>query len=380
MRPARTKAGRTSVLLSTLTFFGLAPCAFALDEIVHPYFDTRTAAMGGVVMTTGLYDQNFYANPARATDNPENRLTLLDVSLSASSSIPGSLGTLVSGGSQVYHNIGTDAGTDYAARLQTAFPAYYWSPGKTGKWAISAGVLMSTEVNADFRQNFNLNPNFGPDAVSDVGPALTVARRFFDDNSLSVGVTGHATYRLSGQVTFVQLIQDSSINIKDIAAQGSMYDFDLGTEYKFHWHPLGINFSAAIAVQNVLNAQYNNLNFHPLNGVPLDPTDQPRTVGAGIDASKDRIGAFTNSTVAFEVTDMGNNGEGSFYRLLHLGAETHYKLLALRGGVNQGYLCAGIGLDLKVLSIDATTYGQEMGLNTGDLQDREYALRISFHI
>jgi hypothetical protein len=370
---------KVSALIS-LSFLGLTPSAYALDEIVHPYFDTRTAAMGGVVMTTGLYDQNFYANPARATDNPENRLTLLDVSLSESPNFVGSLGTLANGGSQVYHDVGTDSGSVYAARLQTAFPAYYWAPGKTGKWAIAAAVLMSTEAYIDFRQNFNLNPNFSPDAISDIGPAVTVARRFFDDNSLSVGVTGHATYRLSGQVTFIQLIQDSSINIKDIAAQGAMYDFDLGTEYKFHWHPLGIDFSAAIAVQNALNAQYNNLSFHPINGVPLDPTAQPRTVGAGIDAFKDRIGAFTNSTIAFEATDMGNNGEGSFYRLLHLGAETHYKLFAFRGGVNQGYLCAGLGLDLKILSIDATTYGQEMGLNTGDLQDREYALRLSFHI
>lgn len=357
-----------------------APSAFALDEIIHPYWDARTSAMGGLYLSTGLYDQNFYGNPARATDNPKSQLTLLDVSLSVSSQVPGSISTLVNGGNDFYRSLGQDAGNDYAARIQTAFPAYYYSPGKDGKWAISAAVLMSTEVNADLRQNYNLNANFSPDAISDIGPALTIARRFFSDNSLSVGVTGHATYRLSGQVTFIQLIQNSSLNVKDIAAQGSMYDFDLGTEYKFHWHPLGINFSAVVAVDNILGGKYNNLNFDPINGVPTDPTPQPRTYGLGIASQKDKIGAFTNTTIAFEVQDIGNNGDGSFYRLLHLGTETHLKFLAFRAGVNQGYLCAGVGVDLRFVQIDASTYGQEMGLNTGELQDREYQLRLAFKI
>jgi len=80
------------------------------------------------------------------------------------------------------------------------------------------------------------------------------------------------------------------------------------------------------------------------------------------------------------VIDFGNNPNGSLYRTLHLGGETHFSILVPRVGINQGYLAAGLGIDLKIFQLDLATYGEEMTLNPGGLEDRRYALRLGFQI
>ena len=52
--------------------------AYALDQIIRSYQSARSSAMGSVVLTTGLYDENFFGNPARVTANPTWKLQLPD--------------------------------------------------------------------------------------------------------------------------------------------------------------------------------------------------------------------------------------------------------------------------------------------------------------
>jgi hypothetical protein len=66
--------------------------------------------------------------------------------------------------------------------------------------------------------------------------------------------------------------------------------------------------------------------------------------------------------------------------MVHIGAETHLKILALRAGINQGYFTAGFGLDLRFFTLDAATYAEELSLNPGGLSDRRYALQFGFQI
>ena len=84
--------------------------------------------------------------------------------------------------------------------------------------------------------------------------------------------------------------------------------------------------------------------------------------------------------MAFEITDVLNNRNGSIFKLFHLGGETHLKLLAFRAGLNQGYWTAGLGIDLRFLTLDFASYGEELGLNAGSLEDRRYTMTIGLHI
>jgi hypothetical protein len=382
------RATPIQVLSATfLTCLGgtLATPALAQDQIIRPYQSVRAAGMGNVRYTTGLYDENFFANPARVTDNPKWRVTLLDPMVEVSSPVPSNVGALIHGGSDFYRDLGNSAGDNYHARIQTTFPAFYLPPGENGKWGFAFSFISSTQADVNLRRSFNIEPT----AITDIGPAFTIGRRFLEDDALSIGTTLHATYRLSSNTgfTFVDLIQGKSLSPSKTGGQGAGADFDLGTEYKFkHWQPVGIQFSTAFAVNNVLGGKYSNIGFKPFkdsSGNPLPaslPTAQPRSFNFGVAALKPTIGVLRDTTLALEFTDFGNNTNGSLYRTIHFGGETKFKVLSGRLGINQGYFCAGLGLDLKVIQIDAATYGEEMSLNAGGYEDRRYALRLAFQI
>jgi hypothetical protein len=113
----------------------------------------------------------------------------------------------------------------------------------------------------------------------------------------------------------------------------------------------------------------------------VTPPNQPRSGGVGLSAERPTIGILGDTIFAIELSDIGNNPNGSFWRLTHWGAETHLtSVFAFRGGFNQGYLSAGFGIDLKIISFDIATYGEELALNTGEQQDRRYALKVAIHI
>jgi hypothetical protein len=68
------------------------------------------------------------------------------------------------------------------------------------------------------------------------------------------------------------------------------------------------------------------------------------------------------------------------FKTVHIGYELHYGVLAPRVGINQGYLTAGLGVNLPVLQLDLSTYGEEASLNVGGVEDRRFALRLGLHI
>ncbi|MDX9828279.1 MAG: hypothetical protein RBT73_11105 [Spirochaetia bacterium] len=62
-------------------------------------------------------------------------------------------------------------------------------------------------------------------------------------------------------------------------------------------------------------------------------------------------------------------GEGfdSIWGNLHAGAELRLlRFLALRAGLNQGYLSLGVGLNILFLKVDAALFTEEVGVNPGD--------------
>lgn len=358
--------------------------AAAQDEIIRPYASTRSAGMGGVTYTTGLYDENFFANPARVTANPEWKISLLDLMAEISSSVPGAVNTLVNGGSSFYKNIGAAAGTNYHVRIQTGFPALYIPPSGDEKWAFAVGLFMSTQADINLRQSFNIDPL----VVTDIGPAFSAARMLLDDDSLSVGATAHLDYRLSSNTaySFTDLIQGLSLSPTQTGGQGTEIDFDIGATYAFtHYHPWDLNLSTALAINSLLGGKFSNINFKPIqSGGAATPSGlpvvQPRTLNFGASAQKPTLGPLQNSVAAFEISDIGNNSNGGLFRTFHLGGETHFGRLAGRMGINQGYLCLGLGLDLKFVNIDVATYGEELSLNSGGFEDRRYALHMTFQI
>lgn len=361
--------------LSLFALLSSLSAAWALDPIIRPYQSVRGAGMGSVKITTGEYVENFFGNPARATANPKWKVSLIDISGETSPDTISNVKKLTGGDAAT--QLAGATGKNLHGRIQTAFPAVYIPNMRDGKWSFDIGLIHSTQFDIDIRRSYQLNPNF----TADLGPAFTVARKLLADDALSVGVTTHATYRFATQrnFTLVNFIQTGSLKAKDIAADGAHLDFDLGATHIAHWKPKGWTFQSGIAVNNILGGNYSSIPFK-MSGVVHRPLAQPRTFGLGLAARRRELWKFTDFVGALELTDIGNNPNGSWMRLLHMGAETRYGVLLPRLGINQGYFTAGLGFDLKFFQLDLATYGEEMTLNPGGWEERRYAARIAFEI
>jgi len=363
-------------LLLIVCFFQETRSAFALDQIVRPYQSVRSAAMGGVRMTTGLYDENFFNNPARVTANPESKFTLLQLTPVEVNPAALSEGSQIVGGKDALGVITDNAGKNIHDRFQLVFPAYYLASTETRRWAMAFAIITSIQMDADVRQSYQMTMG----GIADVGPALTIGRKFLKDDALSVGFTGHFTYRMgtSPNYSLLDYVRGVPLSFSSLANDGAMINLDIGATYKLtKWGEFDI--SVAGAIQNLLGGNYSHtlLSLLKQGG---GPPPQLRSYGFGASATRADWWKFTNTVFALEDTDVLNNTNGSIFRLLHMGGETHWKSIALRLGLNQGYLGGGIGFDFFYFNLDLTTYGEEMSLNTGGLEDRRYTFDIGLHL
>ena len=365
-----------SILTASLGALQLSSFAHATgDGIIRPFMSARSAAMGGLRYTTGLYDENFFGNPARATENPVWRTTLFDPLVEVNSGILTTLGALTKPTGSLFDKLSTATGTSNHVRVQSTFPAFYFGIGAERDTQVGFALISQTQGDVNLRKSYVLTPV----VLSDIGPAVTVARRFLPDRSLSVGVTGHLQYRIAAKegISVLSLVQGASLDLTNKIGEGAMFDFDLGSTYRLPFQWQGIEFQASAAVNNVLGGGFTNFPLRPLNSSAYPPV-QPRTLALGASAKSRSLWKFTDTVLGFEVADIGNNGNGNLFRTLHFGGETNLSVLALRAGINQGYLTAGLGLNLRFFTLEATTWGEELSLVAGKMEDRRTAIRLVF--
>lgn len=350
--------------------------AFAMEQIIRPYQSVRSAGMGGVRITTGLYDENFFYNPARVTANPSARLTLLQLTPIETNPVTLSAMKNMTSTDDLLGAVGQYAGKNLHYRFQLILPAFYLPTQEERKFALAFGLITGLQTDLNLRQSYQLDAT----GILDIGPAVTYGRKFLEDDKLSVGVTAHLIFRAGTNPTYglLNYIQKTPLNISSISGSGGMIDFDLGSTYLLtQWKEF--NVSAGVAIQNVLGGQYKNIPLK-LGSMATSPPPQNRSMGLGISALRPSWWVLSDTLFAIEATDFFNNNDGSFYRLLHIGAETHWHSLIARLGLNQGYWTAGIGLSTRFFTLDIASYGEEMGLNAGSYEDRRYTLNLGFHL
>jgi hypothetical protein len=375
----KTTIYRIAVLsLAALALASHAQAARSYQNIIRPFMSVRSAGMGGVRYTTGMYEENFFANPAKIIDTPHWRIDIVNVTAEVNSGAISNLDKLTAGGDEVT-NLASTAGSNNHFRLQTVMPAYYSHAFWDKKYAAAIGIVTSTQGDIGLRRSMQLEPN----VFTDVGPAVTLARRLGKDDRFAVGVTGHYMYRVATKDTFttVDYISGQKFNKDNAMGEGGMIDFDLGMKHDIAWQPMGWDLTDAFAVNNVLGGKFKANSPDLVSGSQPAPPKQPRTFNAGVAGKKDGALGFTSATLAFEVQDIGNNAHGSIFRTIHMGGELEVKeTIYLRAGLNQGYVAAGVGFDLPLLKVDLSTYGEEMTLNAGGMEDRRYAVRIGLSL
>ncbi len=337
----------------------------AQAEILRPFSSARSAGQGSVIITTGLYEENFYYNPARVLANPESRFTLIQIAPDISTT------TLTDShaisGSPSPKTILSLLGHYEHARIQTTLPSYYYVGEQ---WAMAIGLLASGEVNGSLHNSYAIDGV----GLGDAAFALSFAHKLLHDQArLGVNIRYNGRMLFSDKVEATDYFSGQSLSALGSKTFTGLLDADIGataiiTSFN-DWELTG-----ALVLSDILAP--------PLN--KSLPTSQPFSTSMGVALRHEPtlIRALHATTFAVELRDIGNNGSGSFFRLLHFGAETHVwnKHIAFRAGINQGYLTAGIGLSLLPLTIDIATYGEEIALNTGTQEDRRIMFSLGLHI
>jgi hypothetical protein len=349
--------------------------SYAYSPILREYQSIRAAGMGNVRYTTGLYEENLFANPARSTDNPVWRFQLPRLGFEVGKGALSSISDILSSSSGL-SAFSDSIGDPLSFRFQMIFPGYFAREFITNKWSFGTALFTSLSAVPSLDQNGTIETH----GLGAAGIVFNLSRRLLREDRLSIGTNIRTEVRGSSTDFAVRDFLNGS-NVADYIRNGNGLgvDFDLGATFRPHWKLLGLEYQLGAAINQLLDGGYKNIS-KPFNSWPGSPIATPRTLNLGLSATKMGLFFFDRSTFAFEVTDIGNNKNGSIYRLLHLGTEWAWRALRLRSGINQGYFAGGFGVETSWLSFNLATYGEEMGLNPGILEDRRYALELGFQI
>lgn len=83
-------------------------------------------------------------------------------------------------------------------------------------------------------------------------------------------------------------------------------------------------------------------------------------------------------TLLADYRDFYDNNKENVFKKIHLGAQYKVALLALRAGINSGYPTVGLGLNTKVIDLDAAYYVEELSKGPGGNDEGRYVAHIKF--
>jgi hypothetical protein len=221
-------------------------------------------------------------------------------------------------------------------------------------------------------------------AVSDV--SIMGGKSFgFLENRLRVGAVSRLIYRFS----YVRTLSLSDIlslgsNITRVfsndAREGLLLDLDLGATYYPDFLD-SVKGRFAVVLAHVFPQAYlTSFNFFAKTNNRLVARED-RRVHLGYAMTLPKFWVF-EPTVALDVRNLGLH-PGDFFKHLHLGGtlNVHFSDTfggALRAGLSQGYLSAGITGHVWWFYLDAAYFAEEVGAQSGQNPDRRLLLRFTF--
>ncbi len=360
---------------------------YAVQEIIKTYRGVRSLGMGGTFVTTGLYDDALFGNPATQLEDPTWKVSLLNVTAEINSNLVKDLQKFQevtkAQGSEVFTKA-TDGGLiGRNEHVRVSMLPSFYAPRLFGdNVGFAFGLLANLQANIMIRSDASAIAQ----AYADAGPAFGFAMKFLDD-TLTVGINTRVLYRLAADqnISAVQFLAGKKLSLTSIGGQGIGVDGDVGGYYKL---PLALPFflrqiSVGGSVNNVVATKFNVIQKKLIQKLESLPPQNYRSYGVGARVDFPDVFILRDTHWAVEMLDIGylGNKTHSAWKRFHMGGETRLiKFLLVRAGFNQGYPGGGLGVDIPILKIDVATYGEELGTNIGQLQDRRYVARISFDI
>ena len=355
--------------------------AFALDEQIKNYRGIRSAGMGGVITTTGNFAEALFGNPARLSAVDVSKLTLLEITTEVNSNILSDAGALsditgASGASQIVEGAKI-MGRNQHLRLQVL--SAYYNPKFIGDMGFGFGLLASVQTNL----LVNYTTEFDTMAIADVGPVMGFSYPFLE-GALLAGFNLKTLFRAAiyDRITSLDFLTGKKLEFETFGHQGVGIDADLGGYYRVPWNLPFMRLNVGASISNLFKSHYDEFSPELLSGLKSRPPNNDRVLNIGTRLDFPDTWIFTAPLLAIEFQDLGSTThEMSWAKSLHIGTEGKLsRAFAVRVGLNQGYLAAGIGLELPLLKIDLATYGEELSGTAGEQEDRRFMLKIAFEI
>ncbi len=352
--------------------------AWALKEYYAPSRSIRAQGMGGAFYGWSNDEYALFYNPAGLSLYSGNGEGGLRINSSVGSKTISALSTLTKLGNDNIQTL-VDKMTEYQGTPISAriglLPYYF-------KKNFAVGLLL-----ADTKVNFallgkELDSSVEVTALTDSGLYVGYGRSIIVPE-LHVGATVKVYHRTGGtkSYTLAEISQKSSTSIdaNTIGGGGAGIDADIGSTYVLPKLPIGLEHRVSLVFNNLVAAA------PTIAKVGGTAPKLSRTMSLGWYSAFPGVWAIDNFHFLFDISEINLGGEtnselgartGSIWKHINFGTEVPIGLLALRAGFHQGNLSGGLGLNLKLVRLDFSTYAEEDGALPGKLTSRSYNMSL----
>ncbi len=343
-------------MLSTIIFVILLGANSWSQRLQENYISARAAGMGNAFSAVVDNIDSIFYNPASLVKSSGFHWTIADINIGV-------------GNPEALMLLGNLSG-DFQNTINQLQDKTF-SSNAYAKTAVQLGTFafyVYENMNLGVATSNPVSPQFDIDYINDISYGMSFAFPLIP-SIMAMGITTKFIRRNGNR--FTVLANDLASQNQDYLRglwdlNGTGYGFDTGFLFKI---PGPVSPTLSLAWKNIGGST-----FKPTTGSPGTPPSEADEVTAGFALN---IGLpLLSISPAIEVKHAGDPTI-PFGKKLHLGFEISLLNLDIRGGVNQGYWTAGLGLGLGFLDLDLATYGVETGATVGQNEDRRYMLQLT---
>lgn len=383
---------KKTLAFTTMILAGVTS-AFAVDTLPQesPTFSrrVRNLGMGNVgVSITGTTESSAFYNPAGLNDITQSEIRFMTIT----SEIAKNSTDLINDVKDLKDDI--DGASNDADKVRVLNDFIQQRSGEFQHLRLGIELLSYTQHNfaagLNFDETIDLSfrdqsfPHFDMRNIGDANAYVAFSTDFWD-KLLQLGMTFRPTMRFAlnekdQQITYADattenangdpIIKDQFENILDDRQFVIPVDFGIKSNLGFDFWK---DSTAYDVLQPAIGFTWENIGSPSF--APLPTSTQTANAGISISPKLWRL----KNTFAVEMREL--NRSRPMLTKLHVGGEVKLPwVLAVRGGVAQGYWTGGLSLDLVFVRIDGAVYHEEVGYYNREDGNRRYAVSFGFKI
>lgn len=370
----------TQKVLIVLSVIAMAQSAFAqslYSGIRRGFEGTRANGMGGAF--TAVADDNtaIFYNPAgisQLKEGESNWFLKFDGDPEIKDFIDGidNATKQANETAAIANFLQSQYGNHYSVRAPSI--GFLWAKPD---WGLAV-IPMDFSLDLALHKTLNVNVT----AIQDTTIAYTrnfKIKKWHKHGTFNVGVTAKMIYRMNvDEIVNATTIavEDDFFDMED-AKEGMTLDADVGFLWKGPWERY--NPSAGMVIKNIADYGYfGNMNL--IGEGTGKPEKLHRTIDFGYAMDLPNWWIWS-SKVAFDIRDV-LHPNWNFKKGTHLGVEFMWQVASWfrggwRAGLNQGYWTAGFTGEFGIFKLDLASYGEEVGVDGQDLENRRWMMTMS---